>query len=349
MSGRRSERLSLIVLALILIVLPALLLGYQFVVRPWLAGVRVIDVVAAAPEAGGFRPDTIRLAAGERVRLRFSVPDVTHGIAIGPGLGIDLGQVDPGQVKEVEVAFDRPGRYTLYCNSWCSPNHWRMRAVIEVYDPHNPEALPAADAPDPVVESLAARGVDIDAPHPAQTAPAMRPSAARGGQVLERRGVQTPPELADPAWRRAHSPVEAWSRLVDSGLNQGEAWDAVANLWLAGLDAERQQAAASLFAKNCAACHGESGDGRGPGADALAAQGIGGQGDMAGEHAAMSTAGQPAAFAEPGTMLGGSGEVYYAKLRRGGMGTGMPSFGPIFTPEETWLLVDYLWTFVFDR
>ena len=29
------------------------------------------------------------------------------------------------------------------------------------------------------------------------------------------------------------------------------------------------------------------------------------------------------------------------------MGTGMPSFGPIFTPEETWALVDYLWTFVF--
>jgi hypothetical protein len=26
------------------------------------------------------------VAAGERVRLRFSAPDVTHGIAIGPGL-----------------------------------------------------------------------------------------------------------------------------------------------------------------------------------------------------------------------------------------------------------------------
>ncbi|UCC99677.1 MAG: cytochrome c, partial [Phycisphaerales bacterium] len=34
--------------------------------------------------------------------------------------------------------------------------------------------------------------------------------------------------------------------------------------------------------------------------------------------------------------------------RRGGMGTGMPSFGPIFTPDETWMLVDYLWAFVFD-
>ena len=63
----------------------------------------------------------------------------------------------------------------------------------------------------------------------------------------------------------------------------------------------------------------------------------------------MTMAGKPAAFAEPHTMLGSSGEIYYAKLRRGGMGTGMPSFGPLFTTEETWLLVDYLWTFVFDQ
>jgi mono/diheme cytochrome c family protein len=56
----------------------------------------------------------------------------------------------------------------------------------------------------------------------------------------------------------------------------------------------------------------------------------------------------PIAFNEPRSMLGGTGEIYYAKLRRGGMGTGMPGFGPIFTPDETWLLVDYLWTFVFE-
>ena len=55
----------------------------------------------------------------------------------------------------------------------------------------------------------------------------------------------------------------------------------------------------------------------------------------------------PMAFADSQTMLGGSNDIYYAKIRRGGMGTGMPSFGPIFTPEETWALVDYLWTFVF--
>lgn len=349
MSGRRSESLSLIILTLILVVLPALLLGYQFVLRPALAGVRVIDVVAAAPEAGGFQPDSIRVAAGETVRLRFSVPDVTHGIAIGPGLGIDLGHVDPGQVKEVEVTFDRPGRYTLYCNSWCSPNHWRMRASIEVYDPHNPEALAAAEQPDAVLEALVERGVDIDAPHPVHTLPAELPSAARGGQIVAGLDEQLLAELRDPAWRRMRRPVDAWSLLVEAGLSQAEAWDVVAYLWLADLDLERRQAAATLYAKNCAACHGERGDGRGPGADALVAQGIGQPGEMDGGHPGMSAAGQPPAFADAHTMLGGSSAIYYAKLRRGGMGTGMPSFGPVFTPEETWLLVDYLWTFVFDR
>ena len=59
----------------------------------------------------------------------------------------------------------------------------------------------------------------------------------------------------------------------------------------------------------------------------------------------MST--RPTAFADPQVMLGGASDIYYAKLRRGGMGTSMPSFGPIFSPDETWLLVDYLWTFIF--
>jgi hypothetical protein len=26
------------------------------------------------------------------------------------------------------------------------------------------------------------------------------------------------------------------------------------------------------------------------------------------------------------------------------MGTDMPNFGTLFTPDETWALVDYLWT-----
>jgi len=332
----RGERIALIALILILVGLPAVILGYQFILRPALGGMRAIDIVAAAPEAGGFQPDTIRVAVGEKVRLRFSAPDVTHGIAIGPGLDVDLGHLDPGQVKEVEVTFPRAGRYTFYCNSWCSPNHWRMRGTIEVYDSAHPDALAADGSPDAVLESLAARGVDIDAPHQAQAVPLQqRPSAARGV------GNRLPVGLADPQWRRTHSPAEAWAMLIRTGLSEAEAWDAVAYLWLADMDAARLQTAATLYVKNCAACHGEAGDGRGPGADALAAQNVG-------QQTGMGTSRGPAAFADPRTMLGGTSDIYYAKLRRGGMGTGMPSFGPIFTPEETWLLVDYLWTFVFE-
>jgi plastocyanin/mono/diheme cytochrome c family protein len=341
MSVPRSEMLALAALILILIGLPAAALGYQFVLRPAVADVRTIDIIAAAPEAGSFQPDSIRIAAGERVRLRFSVPDVAHGIAIGPGLGLDLGHVDPGQVKEVEVTFDQPGRYTYYCNSWCSPNHWRMRGTIEVYDPADPDALIVNETTDPVLEALIAREVDIDAPHEAATVPAQRPKASRGAGVAAQLGSELPAGLADPNWRRSHSPAAAWASLVETGLEADEAWDAVAYLWLANVDASRLQAAATLYAKNCAACHGETGDGRGPGADALSAQGVG-------RDSAMEMTKEATAFADPRTMLGGTSEIYYAKLRRGGMGTGMPGYGAIFTPAETWTVVDYLWTFVFD-
>lgn len=335
----QGELFAFLALILILIVVPVALLGYQFALRPALADTRTIDIVAAVPETGGFRPDAIRVPAGERVRLRFSVPDVTHGIAIGPGLEMDLGHVDPGQVKEVEVTFDRPGRYTYYCNSWCSPNHWRMRGTIEVYDPQNPGALPVNEASDPVFESLAARAIDIDAPHEADAIPTGRPSAVRGADVVNWPGAGLPAMLADPAWRRTHSPVEAWRLLVEAGLSPAVAWDAVAYLWLAETDAERLETAVRLYTKNCAACHGETGNGEGPGAEALTSQNMG-------RHTSMNMVEKPVAFADPQTMLGGSGDIYYAKIRRGGMGTGMPSFGPIFTPDETWALVDYLWTFV---
>jgi plastocyanin/mono/diheme cytochrome c family protein len=336
----RGETIAIAAVLLILVVLPAAVVLYQFVVRPALGDVRTIDITAQVPESGGFTPETIRIAAGEPVRLRFSVPDVTHGIAIGPGLGLDLGQVDPGQVKEMRVTFDRSGRYTLYCNTWCSPSHWRMRGTIVVYDPAHPDAMIPTDPPDPVIESLAGRRVNVDAPHDAPAVPAAPVSTERGARVVARLGRDLPGDVAAPAWRRAHSPAEAWRRLVAAGLGADEAWDAVASLWVSGVDADKAARAATLFAKNCAACHGESGDGQGPGAAALAALGIG-------RHDGSVKPTRPADFGRARSMLGGTSELYYAKVRRGGMGTGMPSWGPIFTPDETWALVDHLWTFVF--
>ncbi len=41
--------------------------------------------------------------------------------------------------------------------------------------------------------------------------------------------------------------------------------------------------------------------------------------------------------------------MLYAKIRRGGMGTGMPNFGTVLMAEETWALVDYLWRLAFSH
>jgi hypothetical protein len=40
-------------------------------------------------------------------------------------------------------------------------------------------------------------------------------------------------------------------------------------------------------------------------------------------------------------MLGASPALLQGKIIRGGMGTGMPYWGPIFTEAQTWALVDY--------
>jgi mono/diheme cytochrome c family protein len=53
-------------------------------------------------------------------------------------------------------------------------------------------------------------------------------------------------------------------------------------------------------------------------------------------------------FKDPAQMLGASPALLQGKIIRGGMGTGMPYFGPILTEEQTWALVAYIQSFQFD-
>lgn len=322
---RRHEWTARIVIVIIFVILPVTILGYQYGIRPATNGIRVIDVKAAAPEAGGFQPDGIQVQAGETVTLRFMADDVTHGIAIGPGLDVDLGPVDPGHVKEVTMTFDHAGTYTFYCNTWCSPNHWRMRGVIEVRDTANTISIPQRD---PVIEALIAEGIDIDAAHDSSNFEESHdvldtnPSGLRGENLIPRLSVPT--ELQDEVWRRSHTPMDGLDLLVMSnpGFNRSDLADAVAYLW--AVDISPSLAAQNLYNQNCAACHGETGDGDGP--------------------AASLTVNEPVAFSDIAYMFTRRSDVLYAKIRRGGMGTDMPNFGTLFTAEETWALVDYLWS-----
>jgi mono/diheme cytochrome c family protein len=55
---------------------------------------------------------------------------------------------------------------------------------------------------------------------------------------------------------------------------------------------------------------------------------------------------RPPDFTDPKNLLGVSPVVLEGKMIRGGMGTGMPYWGPIFTQEQLDELVSYIYTFV---
>ncbi len=69
---------------------------------------------------------------------------------------------------------------------------------------------------------------------------------------------------------------------------------------------------------------------------------------MAEALSAGSNTQRPADFTNVQTMLAASPALLQGRIIRGGMGTGMPYWGPIFTEAQTWSLVGYLWAFQFE-
>jgi len=319
---RKVEVLAVCAVLLIVVAFPASIFAYQRLYLPSTSGgARLIDLVARAPEAGGWSHEIITVNKGDTVRLRITSPDVVHGFAIG-GLGIDAGQIVPGEVTTVEFVADRAGQFTFYCNVWCSPFHYRMRNTLEVVDPQASEGpLTDGEASETDWESLS-----IDAPHEAEHYPLVRPSAIRGQLLAREIGFSS---QGDP---RQQSPSDVFASIRNqsrfAALADAEIWDLTAYVWSQSTTAERLRRGEELYVKNCLGCHGETGRGDGPGSRFL-------------EHETTD-------FTAAETMAGGSGDVYYAKTRRGGMGTGMPYFGTIFSEEETWSIIEYLWTFLFE-
>ncbi len=138
-------------------------------------------------------------------------------------------------------------------------------------------------------------------------------------------------------------PSEIWQALrrdpAINGLDDSQVWDLVAHLWRSTTTDAALEAGRDLYAQNCAACHGEGGAGEGVMAAESGAH-------TPGEDTHSSP---PADFTDPGLMLGASSALLQGKIVRGGMGTGMPYWGPILTETQTWALVDYLWTYQFEE
>jgi plastocyanin len=286
-------------------------------------------------EDGGWDPNTLKAEVGEPLELRLTSDDVMHGFAVGQ---MDMKPVDvpPGKVTDVTLTFDKPGSYTFYCTRWCGLNHWRMRGTIEVSG-----STSAAETP--TVPLYVTLSIDIDALHEAPLVPETRPSAPNGEQLATTLDIQ---QFMDVAGYRSHSPYETFENLSSTQLSDPKKWDVVSQIWRSNTTPESLANGKKLYAQNCAACHGEAGAGDGVFADDLAASGDASMQTMNGSMESMQQT--PADFTDPKRMLGASPALLEGKIRRGGMGTGMPMWGSIFTEEQIWDLVSYLYSFQFD-
>ncbi|WP_320046522.1 cupredoxin domain-containing protein [uncultured Ilyobacter sp.] len=90
-------------------------------------GVRIIDVEAYK---FGFNPDIIVVNAGDRVRLRLTSLDVTHGFKLEE-IGINKG-IEPGKENIVEFYANDVGTYEFRCSVFCGPEHMKMRGWLIV-------------------------------------------------------------------------------------------------------------------------------------------------------------------------------------------------------------------------
>ncbi|MEI7988923.1 MAG: c-type cytochrome [Chloroflexota bacterium] len=290
-----------------------------------------IELHARIPENGGWSMDHIQASVGEPIHLRLISDDVVHGFAIGKSDQPAL-EIIPGKIVDTTLVFDKPGTYTYYCTHWCSPNHWRMRGTIEVIGRGqnlDPEPLPL----------YLQLGIDIDASHPALITPDSSPSAGRGAQLAG----SLPLYATELNTYQTSSPAQLWLRLRKesklSKLKDEEIWDLVAFICQNRTSSETLSQASRLYAANCAACHGENGKG-----DGVVVRGLPEMDTQSMVHNRV----HPPDFTNSKNLLGASPALLEGKMIRGGMGTGMPYWGPIFTEEQMDGLISYLYNFVWQ-
>ncbi len=307
----------------------------------WLATRRqpqMIELHARMAENGGWSMDTIQAQVGQPIRLHMTSDDVVHGFAVGQSNQPAI-EIQPGEYVDTTLTFDHPGKYTFYCTRWCGPNHWRMRGTIEVTGAGQP--LPSDPQP-----LFLKQGIDIDKPQDAKIIPSAAPSPEHGAKVAS----LLPAYALDRNTFLTSSPEQLWQRLraesTLSRLSDSDLWDGVAWLWQRQTTPKAQAESQKLYAAKCAACHGETGKGDGVMVQGLPCWDPGMS--MTGETAHQPTGEglvSPPDFTDSKHLLGTSPALLEGKVIRGGMGTGMPYWGPIFTQQQIDALINYIYSF----
>jgi mono/diheme cytochrome c family protein len=290
---------------------------------------------ADAPQAGGWQTDRQRIPAGRPVHLTVHGVSGVHTFALAYTDVRHEQLIQPGSETTVDFVAPAPGRYVLYCTTWCSVDHWRMRTVIDVYDPDD------ADTPLTFLQSQPRYAVNVaphalDMPHPGEVWPTTQPDTALGDALWAEFAANLSLQDAQAAldWPNA-SPAAVYAWLEAAGVGEplpGDAdqarWAMVAALWQQATTPAELAQGQALYQQNCVACHGEQGQGDG--------------------FAAAASPGYEPDLTDQRAAAGASPALTYAKIARGGMGTGMPNWGAVLTEDELWALAAYVQSFVYQ-
>ena len=292
-----------------------------------------VVIHARIAEDGGFTPSSIKAQVGEPLHLRLVVDDVTHTFAVGQ-YPMEPVTLTPGKPVDVTLTFEEPGTYTFYTTTPSSLNFWRMRGVIEV---SGDGEAPASEPP------LYVRlGLDLDGEHESAEEHVELPNqfSALEGEAY---ASQIPAAYFSSEYYLSHSPMETFDDLCAESalqsLSDEDVWNVVAYLWRRNTSTAALAEGRSLYQTNCAACHGETGAGDGQFAEEMKA--------IAEENNDEHGIQAPTDFTDAEHLLEAQPAKIQGLILRGGMGTGMPMWGTIFTEEQTWDLVAYLYSFQF--
>jgi mono/diheme cytochrome c family protein len=112
-------------------------------------------------------------------------------------------------------------------------------------------------------------------------------------------------------------------------LSETDVWDAVYAVWTFATSPEEVAQGRGSFGATCARCHGTAGDGSGPGCTGPGCH-------------------DPADFTDQAFMSVGTSQRFSNAVRDGVDGTAMNAWADRYSENETWALIDSVWTFAYE-
>ena len=127
---KRFEVIAALLVLLVLVGTPVSVFAFQAVSS---STAECKTIIMRTYENGNPTPAETHVKKGQKVCLRLTSHDVTHGFLISD-LGVDAGEIHAGKWTKVEFVPQEAGTFNFVCTLRCSPLHSRVRGAIVVED-----------------------------------------------------------------------------------------------------------------------------------------------------------------------------------------------------------------------